>query len=282
MNRWIETIRKYGVAIGATAALAACADATNPLGQRALSPTGSPNLNVTTVGGREYYQDDASGELVPTGQWPASIANPASYASISCNDSNCGAEFNAFHQGMWHWSSQDLAWDINEADFNNNVSGGQIEKTGGTGCDAWILVFCSKKKQANKHIAVAVVNECRVQAKLTTTHRAGWGIVAEWAVGGWSLSTGKFGETSQSTNAGNIDESRCDLCDDPSTPTIEQCEVGEREVPASEGAPSGGGGGDCPTCLDQPPSDGITTCWVRRWFNKVTGEVYQVHVLYCY
>lgn len=69
-------------------------------------------------------------------------------------------------------------------------------------------------------------------------------------------------------------------CDDPSTPAVEEC--GTREGGEPYGSdPSGGGGGDCPTCIEQPP-DGPTTCWVRYWYNKQTGEVLSWYILYCY
>ncbi|MBA3579052.1 MAG: hypothetical protein H0W42_03605 [Gemmatimonadaceae bacterium] len=235
------------------------------------------------VAGQEYYADGGSGELVPTDVWPASIVNPTSNASIMCDGNLCQATFRASHEGMWHWTRQKLNWAIEEADYNYHVAGSTVEKTGGTSCIDWLAIgFCAKKKQVNEHTASASVNECRARAKLSSDHEAGWGIRAEWSAGGWSLSTMLFGEKSVSTSAENLDESRCDLCDDPTTPAVEECGVGEKgETYGDSGTPSGGGGGDCPTCVEQPP-DGPTTCWVRYWFNKSTGEVYQVHILYCY
>lgn len=68
-------------------------------------------------------------------------------------------------------------------------------------------------------------------------------------------------------------------CDDPSTPEIEPCDSVDREEPISS-TPGGGGGGDCPECVDVPP-DGPTSCWVRYWYNKSTGEILNWYILYC-
>lgn len=70
-------------------------------------------------------------------------------------------------------------------------------------------------------------------------------------------------------------------CDDPTTPAIEECGTGEREEPADGYNDPNGGGGDCPTCVEQPP-DGPTRCWVRIWYNKRTEEVVNAYILYCY
>lgn len=283
MRRWIEAV-KYTLGIGAVIAFFSCADApTDPVEQRILTPGGLPSLNVVQVGGRDYYQDESSSELVPTAEWDASIVNMASYASIACGgDDSCQGDFKSVHQGMWHWTTQYMDFEITGANTGTLIHNGEVLKTSGTGCVEWLFVFCAKKKQENEHTARVKVAECRAATKLDTMHEAGWGILATWSVGGWTLSTPRYGETSQSTNITAVDESRCGLCDNPSTPDVETCDVSEREEPAAESPGGGGGGGDCPTCLDQPPSDGITTCWVRRWFDKMTGEVFQVHILYCY
>lgn len=70
-------------------------------------------------------------------------------------------------------------------------------------------------------------------------------------------------------------------CDDPSTPAVEECGTREGEEPYGSGPSDGGGGGDCPTCVEQPP-DGPTTCWVRYWYNKQTGAILSAYILYCY
>jgi hypothetical protein len=46
-------------------------------------------------------------------------------------------------------------------------------------------------------------------------------------------------------------------------------------------SPTEGGGGECPNCLDTPPSTGPTYCRVRQHYWLDTGEIFRTDILWC-
>lgn len=175
------------------------------------------SATLTTIGGEEYYADEESGELVPTQIRPARIEQAVSTAALSCADDACSADYTAAHKGMWHWSAQTMNWKIEDPGDNSEIAGGSVPKSAGAGCDSWlnlgVSAFCYLKKQNNSHHAnAAPVHECRVRAKLTTDHMAGWGLVGSVSAGVWSTSILSFGEVSTSSTGSSISDT-CELPD---------------------------------------------------------------------
>lgn len=58
------------------------------------------------------------------------------------------------------------------------------------------------------------------------------------------------------------------------------CPTRQEDEPA-ESAGSGGGMGDCPTCIETP-NTGATWCRVRYTYDIQTGEIYEATILYCW
>lgn len=76
---------------------------------------GSTNEFTTMISGQEFYGDDAESELIPTSPFQARIENQTStVTSITCdyNTSQCTGQYRASHLGMWHTTSQTMAWQI--------------------------------------------------------------------------------------------------------------------------------------------------------------------------
>lgn len=279
MPEWTSVIQRCSIAAAMGAAIA-CADVlTHPVVKTMPTPRESPGFNVVNVGGQDFYPYEGTGELVPTEWFAASIRNEQSAATITCSDENCNATFSTSHEGMWHWTKQTLRTKILEGGSGVVVSESELEKTGGTSCMEWLSIgFCAAKKQSNEHSGSATVQGCSARATLETMHKVGWGVHAaiEIPVIG-TLQTMNWGERSRSTFGEGFDEARCSECDNPSTPEVEDCGAGDAEQPQDSGTGSGGGEEDCLTCVTEP-----TTCAVRYWYNRATGDIIALVVLYCW
>jgi hypothetical protein len=252
--------------------LGACStvDATSPTA--ASLRRSAPSFEVTTIDGEEFYEEESSGDLVPTGSQSARISNPASSASVSCNNDSCNGSFSAYHEGMWHWTEQGMHWKMFDADNNSVISSGDETKTGGTGCGEWLTLFCTKKTQANSHSALNMSTySCRVGVLEQTDHRAGWGKFAVPIPGGWQIQIGNSGEVSVTSKATGLDTGNCGPCDDPMTDTIEQCDPDNPPPPSTkiEGfayGPVAEPSGHEPTA---PGSHWV--CWFTDWFQSTNG-----------
>jgi hypothetical protein len=254
-----------------------------------LHYTGSTGGFTATVGGQEFYGDDAESELLPTSGFQARIQSEASTVqSITCNynASTCSAQFKAEHLGMWHTTSQTMGWKIKNVDTGDET-GVSVPKSGGTSCANWLTfgpsfkLFCTDKKQSNPHTGSFNGQPCTARASLTTEHQAAYLWTAGVSIGSGpvSITPGTFGENSKTSNATPQDWHDTG-CDDPCSTTGGGGVTSRAPSPieASEGGPSaaeewvasdlvftcgsqtgspGGGAGS-------PPGGGEPECeWVR-------------------
>lgn len=258
----ISYTRLLSLSIVAGALLVGCRDpsvtrpSTETRASGSLAPPPPPDGSgggaagqVFTAPDGEYFASYQYGQLAPTWVRPARIESQHSEARLDCDGMNtCTSAFSASHDGNWHWSRQSLHFWVVDANGGPTLVDQSVDRSGGDVCLSpltlnGIPTFCTQRRQSNTHSAGSVeTNACKVQASVSTTHRAGWGKLATLSISGWSVDIFAFGENSQGSNGKAIydecsyvgDPPAPSLCDDPGTATVEQC---SSATPALGGAP---------------------------------------------
>ena len=189
----------------------------------------SQPMPLVTVEGNEYYGDEGSGELVPTGNWDADIRNEKATVFLTCNDQTCTAKFGAYHEGMWHNTKQTIGYKAVDAEYESEpfLSGPDVVRTGGTGCVAWVpFYFCGLRKQGNTHSPSSFqVTVCNIRAKTTNLHEAWWGGLFDISTQVLSFPIPPFGETSKNSSA----ETMKDACQGTEPNSIRYANAGTLE-----------------------------------------------------
>jgi hypothetical protein len=67
----------------------------------------------------------------------------------------------------------------------------------------------------------------------------------------------------------------------PDNPVWYQDPCGEKEQDEPQNPSTGGGGGDCPECVETPVA-GYSWCRVKYWYDMNTNEILDAVVLYCW
>lgn len=82
-----------------------------------------PAFAFTNVDGYDFYEDSASGELIPPSSGPrAHIERETSVVVMNCDVDQCNAAYKSEHFGMWHKTSQTMHWSLQ--DFSGADLGG--------------------------------------------------------------------------------------------------------------------------------------------------------------
>lgn len=210
--------------------LVACDSATRLAAVSPLSP--QDPLKITAdgvgastiqIGGQLFYADEYSGDVGPVGAVQARINNYASrVTTISCSGNNCSASYEASHTGMWHKSTQTMAWHLKNIDTGNDF-GVSVARSGGDECVRFatlgpnLNLFCIDRRQANTVSAVVPMPDqpCDARAQITTDHSAAYlwtaGISIGW--GAVSITPGQLGENTKTSFGTPTDwhDSSCDV-----------------------------------------------------------------------
>lgn len=147
--------------------------------------------------------------------------------------SSCWSKDSTYHEGMWHWSQQDMHYWIVDESANETIQDASPIFVSGFGCKDMmyplgLFPLCGKKTQANTVTATVQTSSCAVRARVTTTHQAGWGYYLDVGAGPIAVPAPHWGATDKTSN-GSADYDECDQdpqpmgCDDPATPTVESC-----------------------------------------------------------